>query len=167
MNNGPLTASEPIISMPPVEAVGGVVYRVSRRKRLEILLIKKQGGFWTLPKGHVEPGESHNEAAIREIREETGVTCTVGPYITEVSYIVLKRGTPRTKTVSYYLMHATRGRLRPSKKERISRVKWFSFEEAQRRIKRGRVRAIVQQASQLLSQAGIGPARGESKSIKA
>ena len=136
--------------LPPVAAVGGVIYRRTRRREIEVLLIKKQGGYWTLPKGHVEVGESHFEAVRREMREETGLFIAVHQYVCAVSYIVLKAGVPRTKIVTYYLVRARRGRLRPSTKEKIMRIKWFTIPQALRRIKRARVRAIVQQASSLL-----------------
>ena len=136
--------------MPPIAAVGGVIYRTNRQHQTEILLIKKEGGYWTLPKGHVEPGETQTAALRREMREETGLHTSVKTYVCAVSYVVLKLGVPRTKIVSYYLVRARRGRLRPSKKERIARIKWFTVPQALRRIKRARVRTIVQQANLLL-----------------
>lgn len=147
------TARDLIAPMPPVAAVGGVMYRKNRRKQIDILLIKKQHGFWTLPKGHVEAGESQSRAVRRELREETGISGTVEARVCSVSYVVLKQGIPRTKIVTYYLLHAKRGQLRPDKKERIVRVKWFPLEEAQRRVKRARVRHILEQAVALLEQA--------------
>lgn len=149
-------AKELLSPLPPVAAVGGVMYRKNRRKQIDILLIKKQNGFWTLPKGHVETGETHIHAVRRELREETGITGNVEQRVTSVSYIVLKQGVPRTKIVTYYLLRAKRGQLRPDKKERIVRVKWFPIDEALRRVKRARVRHILQQAVALLE--GTGPA---------
>lgn len=142
--------SELLKPAPPVVAVGGVIYRKNRRHEIEVLLIKKQGGYWTLPKGHVEEGESHFEAVRREMREETGLYTAVQSYVCAVSYIVLKAGMPRTKIVTYYLLRARRGRLRPSQKEHIVRIKWFTVAEALRRIKRPRVRTIVQHANAML-----------------
>lgn len=133
------------------------MYRKNRRKQIDILLIKKQGGFWTLPKGHVESGESHSRAVRRELREETGISGTVEGRVSSVSYIVLKQGKPRTKIVTYYLLRAKRGQLRPDKKERIVRVKWFPLEEAVRRVKRARVRSILQQAAALFERAERAP----------
>ncbi|MBC8163093.1 MAG: NUDIX hydrolase [Roseiflexaceae bacterium] len=146
----PQSAKQPYDVSPPVLAVGGVVYRTTERSQLELLLLRKRGGFWTLPKGHVEAGESYADAAKREIREETGITADIGQHICSVSYIVLKQGRPRTKIVTYYLMPAQFGRLQPDKNEQIVRLKWFPYDEALRRIKRPRVREIAEQALALL-----------------
>ena len=59
---------------PPITAAGGVVYRWTASGQLEVLLIKKQGGFWTLPKGRVKVGEDDHQAVVREVAEETGLT---------------------------------------------------------------------------------------------
>src|SRR5689334_23069122 len=58
---------------PPITAAGGVVYRWAKSRQLEILLIKKQGGFWTLPKGRVKIGEDDHQAVVREVAEETNI----------------------------------------------------------------------------------------------
>lgn len=53
---------------------GGIVFRHNpKTKQLEILLIQDAKNRWTIPKGHVEPGEEPKETAIREIQEETGL----------------------------------------------------------------------------------------------
>ncbi|MGH7195811.1 MAG: NUDIX domain-containing protein [Candidatus Saccharimonadales bacterium] len=52
---------------------GGIVYRRDASGQLEILLIKDAKNRWTIPKGHVEPGEENGATAEREIREETGL----------------------------------------------------------------------------------------------
>lgn len=135
---------------PPINAVGAVVYRYTKREQLEILLIKKRGGFWTLPKGQTEPGEDNTAAVVREVREETGISGALEADIAQVRYVIIKRGEPRIKQVSYYLVRACKGRLRPDKKEQIERVKWFPLPAALRRIKRGRVRAMARQAGEIL-----------------
>lgn len=52
---------------------GGVVFNAKR----EVLLLRDRMGFWVFPKGHPEPGESLEEAAVREVWEETGVRAEV------------------------------------------------------------------------------------------
>jgi 8-oxo-dGTP diphosphatase len=134
----------------PIEAVGAVVYRRTRRKQPDILLIKKQGGFWTLPKGHIEPNEDQHMAVLREVLEETSIQIEVEQLICSTSYHIIKRNQQHLKQVTYYLTRAKKGRAQPSKKEKIERVKWFPLDRALRRIKRTRVKAVVRRASMLL-----------------
>jgi ADP-ribose pyrophosphatase YjhB (NUDIX family) len=62
----------------PTSHAGGVVYRAANR-RVEYLLVrpKRSQDEWVLPKGHIESGESCEQAAIREVREETGVVARI------------------------------------------------------------------------------------------
>jgi 8-oxo-dGTP diphosphatase len=152
--------SETIDQDPPIVGSGGVVYRWSPAGQLEILLIKKQGGFWTLPKGRIEPGEDERSAVAREVAEETSVTGEVGPMVRQVFYTIQKAGRRRRKTVSYYLVRAVSGRPRPESRERIIRVRWFSFGAALRRIRRRRIRNVVRAARTLLN-SGADPETNE------
>ena len=146
---------------PSIAAAGGVVYRWSATGQLEILLIKKRDGFWTLPKGRIKSGEDERSAVAREVAEETGVTGEVGALVRQVFYTIQKAGRRRRKTVSYYLLRATAGRPRPEARERILRVRWFAIGVALRRIRRRRLRNVVRAARAMLgagtaSEAGIG-----------
>lgn len=136
-------------------AVGGVVYRLVGGKQIEVLLIKKKGGFWTLPKGKVEPGEPEVAAVQREVWEETGITGAVGEQVRQVAYTIMKKGEPRRKVVTYYLLRAEGGELRPGKQERIEKLRWFPFQAALKRIRRGRVRKTAQRAGDMLPVEGV------------
>jgi ADP-ribose pyrophosphatase YjhB (NUDIX family) len=141
---------------PPIAAAGGVVYRWTSGGQLEILLIKKQDGFWTLPKGRIESGEDERTAVAREVAEETSIAGEVGAMVRQVEYSIQKAGRRRRKTVSYYLVRAISGRPTPQTRERILRVRWFTFGVALRRIRRRRIRNVVRAARVILS-AGTTP----------
>jgi 8-oxo-dGTP pyrophosphatase MutT (NUDIX family) len=135
----------------PVITVGGVVYRRTRCGKLRLLLIKKQAGFWTLPKGRVIPGEALVEAVAREVTEETGLSGVVETAVDQLSYTVHKKGAVYNKVVRYYLLRANGGILRPEKKEGIVGVRWFPKRAALRRLHGPHVRAVAQQAICLLT----------------
>lgn len=134
-----------------ITAAGGVVYRWSRAGQLQILLIKKQKGYWTLPKGQVKQGEDERAAVAREVAEETSISGQVEALVRQVFYTIQKGGQPRQKAVTYYLVRAAPGRPRPQAKERIIRVRWFPVAVALRRIQRKRIREIVREAELMLT----------------
>ena len=145
---------------PPIAGAGGVVYRWSAAGQLEILLIRKRGGFWTLPKGQIKAGEDQREAVVREVAEETSVSGEIGLLVRQVFYTIQKAGRRRRKTVSYYLVRAQSGSPRPQSKERILRVRWFPVGVALRRIRRKRIRSVVRAARAMLG-AGLDPETNE------
>jgi 8-oxo-dGTP diphosphatase len=80
----------------PLRAAGGVVVR----KRLVLVVHRPKYDDWAFPKGKLEPGESWEHAALREVEEETSLRCTLGPYLGATHY-ELREG---TKEVRYFLM---------------------------------------------------------------
>jgi 8-oxo-dGTP diphosphatase len=79
-----------------VEAAGGVVVRDG-----QVLLVHRpRYDDWTLPKGKLDPGESFQDAALREVQEETGLRCTLGRELPSTEYTV----DGRPKIVRYWLM---------------------------------------------------------------
>lgn len=111
-------------------SAGGVVYR-KLQGRVEVLLIHDRFGKTTLPKGHLEDGETEKEAAVREVEEETGIAAEiVGDPLGIISFQfdVPGKGTI-TKEVTYYLMRAVSGETKPQVEE-IRDVFWYSLDEA-------------------------------------
>jgi 8-oxo-dGTP diphosphatase len=76
---------------------------------------------WTLPKGKLEPGETHEQAAAREVEEETGLRCELGRELPSTSY---RDGKGRPKTVRYWVMRPLEGDFRPHKE--VDEVRWVS-----------------------------------------
>ncbi|MED5020377.1 NUDIX domain-containing protein [Paenibacillus chibensis] len=110
-------------------SAGGVVYR-KVEECLEVQLIMDRYGKISLAKGKMEPGETVEETALREIEEETGI---VGEIIAPVDIIKYKYINPVhgevDKEVHYYLVEAKGGSLRPQVEE-ISGVSWYDPAEA-------------------------------------
>jgi 8-oxo-dGTP diphosphatase len=80
-----------------VKAAGGVVLRDGRIA----LVHRPRYDDWSLPKGKLDPGEGWEECAVREVREETGLRCTLGRELSSTSYTDRKG---RAKVVRYWLM---------------------------------------------------------------
>jgi 8-oxo-dGTP diphosphatase len=104
-----------------IRAAGGVVVRGGR----VLLVHRDRYDDWSLPKGKLEPGETWEQAALREVREETGLRCELASYLGATRY------TPGgvDKEVRWWLMTA-RGEPRPDME--VDEVLWASVEEARR-----------------------------------
>ena len=87
-------------------SAGGVVLVPVGSTLLVPLISLRGGGVLALPKGHIEPGEAPEEAAVRETREETGIAGTLLTALEEISYMYWSRASRArvAKTVAFYLL---------------------------------------------------------------
>ena len=113
-------------------SAGGVVYR-RNAGAVEIALIRT-GKRWGLPKGHVERGEGIQEAACREVLEETGLAGEVVGELGEISYryAYKKAGGEAVrvfKRVHFYLLRWSKGEVRGHEYE-VDEARWFALEQA-------------------------------------
>jgi 8-oxo-dGTP pyrophosphatase MutT (NUDIX family) len=134
------------MSQKPVRAAGAVVYTRGDDGSLLLLLIKDRYGAWTLPKGHLEPDEAEEAAAVREIAEETGIACAIEGPLARVYYPVLKRGAWCEKEVAYFLARADHAVPVPAQDEGISEALWMAPAEALATITYSQVRDVTRQA---------------------
>jgi len=116
-------------------SAGGVVYR--KDPELKFLLIRAKNfdgdDLWQLPKGTIEKGEKPEDAAIREIQEETGANVVIDKKIEEAEYFYKREHELFKKRVYYFLMHYLDGEIRPQPPEN-EEVKWFTPDEAEKII---------------------------------
>ena len=110
-------------------SAGGVVFK-SEESGPQVLLIEDAYGRWSLAKGMVDQGETPEEAALREIQEETGLEGEIEESLGETHYFYTGRdGQVVSKTVRYFLVRARDGQVKPLLSE-IRGARWFIPEEA-------------------------------------
>jgi 8-oxo-dGTP diphosphatase len=113
-------------------SAGGVVYKFENDDLKILLISTKEGKIWALPKGLIEKGESPHETALREIKEETGISGKIVDEIGETSYWFVMDGKKYFKTVKYFLVKYSGGQIMPQWE--INSAEWFSPEEAMKKI---------------------------------
>lgn len=106
-------------------SAGGVVFRRTNEGAVEIQLIQDRYGRTSLPKGKMEPGETVEQTALREIREETGIIGRIAKPLATIHYEYKHpdKGLVN-KEVHYFLVEALQGELSPQLEE-IRSVAWF------------------------------------------
>ncbi|MEU9865982.1 NUDIX hydrolase [Streptomyces sp. NPDC047971] len=92
---------------------------------------------WSHPKGKLKRGEGAREAAVREVLEETGMTCELGTELPTVRYLV--EGRP--KEVRYWAARATHGSFEPNRE--VSAIAWLTPAATRDRLTRARDRELV------------------------
>jgi 8-oxo-dGTP pyrophosphatase MutT (NUDIX family) len=127
-----------------VRAAGGVVTRALPGGDAEILLVHRpRYDDWTLPKGKALPGETDEECALREVEEETGLVCELGPELAVSSYL---DGAGRPKEVRYFAMAPPAGAQAAPHNE-VDDVRWLTRERALRTLSYRRDVEIVERLS--------------------
>lgn len=134
-------------------SAGGVVYRRSD-EGVEVVLAARRtrrGDLaWGLPKGLVEPDETPEQAAVREVREETGLEADVEVSLGEIRYFYVWEGVRVRKAVHFFLMRATGGDASQHDDE-MEEVRWFPLSVALRRATYKGEREVLQRAAARLT----------------
>ncbi|MDX1567957.1 MAG: NUDIX hydrolase [Longimicrobiales bacterium] len=138
------------------ESAGGVVVR-RIEGRPHVLLILDPYGKWGLPKGHLEGSESSEEAADREVREETGLEdVSPGPEVETITWSFRREGREIRKVCTFYLMISQEGEVRPEVTEGITECAWLPLDEAVRRVDYDNTRQVIRKAEEMIGN-GSGP----------
>ncbi|MBW3534872.1 MAG: NUDIX hydrolase [Gemmatimonadetes bacterium] len=131
-------------------SAGGVVVRRVDGE-MHVLLIRDPYQNWGLPKGHVERGEGDLDAALREVREETGLEdLTVGPVVGTIDWYFRQGRRLVHKTCAFYLMRSSTGVPVPELDEGITECLWLPLDEAVAQVTYDNARDMVMAAAELL-----------------
>jgi 8-oxo-dGTP pyrophosphatase MutT (NUDIX family) len=133
-------------------SAGGVVYR-RVDDGIEVVLASRRTRrgelAWGLAKGGIEEGESHEEAAVREVQEETGLTAEIEASLGETKYFYVWEDTRIRKTVHFFLMRHTGGDPADHDDE-MEEIRWFPLERAMKRAAYRGEREVIGRAAELL-----------------
>jgi 8-oxo-dGTP pyrophosphatase MutT (NUDIX family) len=144
-------------------SAGGLVTRAGR----VLLIATAAGRRWQLPKGHIEPGESIEAAAIREVREETGVEGRIRATLPSIDYFFVDKGGRRVrKHVDYFLLDFVGGDESDFDPKEVDDARWFEWQEALDRLSHANERRVAEKARQLDTGGetpGSTPEKGEKK----
>ncbi len=112
---------------------GGIIFRLNKTNKelFEILLIQDTKNRWTIPKGHVEPGEEPRQTADREIKEETGLkNIKVYSWLGKVNFRYRREHTLVLMTMHIYLVEAFDGSDDFEPEDWLNDIKWFDSSQA-------------------------------------
>lgn len=122
-----------MVDLPPerplVRAAGGVVWRW-RQGCLEVVLVHRpRYDDWTLPKGKVDAGETYEQAALREVREEASIVAEIGAELPSTTYL---DRSGKDKHVRYWAMTPLEGE--PAGDNEVDVAEWVPIGEARSRL---------------------------------
>ncbi|MDO4759929.1 MAG: NUDIX domain-containing protein [Candidatus Saccharibacteria bacterium] len=111
---------------------GGIIFRLSEdQKDIEILLIQDSKERWTIPKGHIEPGETAKMTARREIEEETGLkNVSILSWLGKIHFKYRRLDKLVLMTTQVYLVQALDKSEMPMKEKWMKGIRWFKFPDA-------------------------------------
>ncbi len=146
------------LELPLDELVAALIGRMDRRGRM----------MWSLPKGHIETGETAEQTAIREVAEETGIHGTVVAPLGKIDYWFVSEGRRIHKTVHHYLLRSVGGELSDEDYE-VSEVAWVPLQELPRKLTYSDERRLARMARGVIADLAADPhrlARSEAESIR-
>lgn len=141
---GPTREEEAVLDLTAeVRAAGGILRRVVEGEVQTVLVHRPRYDDWSFPKGKVEDGESLQQAALREVREETGLEARIGGELPSSSY---RDGQGRSKVVSYWFMDSVAGSdLRPTGE--VDEARWLTLPDARAALTHERDRELLNVAA--------------------
>lgn len=143
----------PVLRNARATSAGGVVHRTVDG-RTEILLVhRRTPRLWALPKGTPDAGETLEETALRETREETGIEVEIEAPLRSIRYFFVRGSTRFHKTVHFFLMRPVGGDVEDHDAE-FDEVRWTDAHEAIALLNHATERSVVERALDTISRAG-------------
>jgi 8-oxo-dGTP pyrophosphatase MutT (NUDIX family) len=105
--------------------------------------------LWSLPKGHIEAGESPEQAAVREVQEETGIESEIYKSLGVIDFWFMAGGKRIHKTVHHFLFKEKGGRISPQVSE-VDDVRWFPLDEIVERLAYPDEKKLIAHSKELL-----------------
>jgi 8-oxo-dGTP pyrophosphatase MutT (NUDIX family) len=115
-------------------SAGGLVLRRNGADLEALLIGRGMPRVWSLPKGHVEARETHEQAALREVREETGCWAEILCKLSDIAYWFYLNRTKHKKSVHFYLMNYLSGDTANHDHE-VDEARWFEIKAAKKALK--------------------------------
>jgi ADP-ribose pyrophosphatase YjhB (NUDIX family) len=130
-------------------SAGGLVVDPERSRAVLIGRLDRHGKLlWSLPKGHIEDGENLEQTAVREVKEETGISARVLDSLGTIDYWFVAERRRVHKTVHHFLLEAVGGELSDEDME-VTEVAWVPIAELEDRLAYTDERALVRKARRL------------------
>jgi 8-oxo-dGTP pyrophosphatase MutT (NUDIX family) len=120
---------------------GGVLLKKVEHKSVVLLVSSKKTGEWVLPKGHIDQGETAEETAVREVKEETGYIGKIISYLGETPRYTFNN---ENILVAYYLMSPTNDEPLPAEQRK---KEWVEIERAIEMVKNGDLKNLLRKVS--------------------
>jgi 8-oxo-dGTP pyrophosphatase MutT (NUDIX family) len=129
-------------------SAGGVIYRKNESGIQIVLISVRNGQAWCLPKGIVDKGETTEETAVREVREETGLAGRIIDTLGEINYwyFIKEENTKCRKKVYFYLMEYVSG-VTDDHDFEVDEAGWFSLETALGKVSYKGDRTMIEKAA--------------------
>lgn len=140
----------PVLRTARATSAGGVVHRTTDGTTEILLVHRRSPVLWALPKGTPDSGETIEETALRETREETGIEVEIEAALSAIRYFFVRGTTRFHKTVHFFLMRPVGGAIELHDGE-FDEVRWAPVAEALALMNHATERSVVERAAALLA----------------
>jgi 8-oxo-dGTP pyrophosphatase MutT (NUDIX family) len=132
-------------------SAGGLVLKRENGTYSGLLIGRNTPRIWSLPKGHVEVDETIEEAAVREVREETAVQATIVSKLSDIRYWFYSRDVKHSKIVHFFLMRYLTGKPKPQEGE-VDETAWAKLDDMPEIMTHRNERRLIEMARTIVAE---------------